>query len=58
MEASALFAVGAFRGVSVISVFAISDILLEEGWKQGYHSEEKNERLKQIFEIAIETIAR
>lgn len=57
MEASALFAVGAFRGVSVSSVFAISDILSEECWKQGYHSEEKNERLKQIFEIALETIA-
>jgi len=56
MEASALFAVGAFRGVNVSSVFAISDILTEEGWNQGYHSEEKNDGLKQIFEIALETI--
>jgi uridine phosphorylase len=57
MEASALFAVGAYRGVSVSAIFAISDILSEEDWNQGYHSEEKLEGLKQIFEIALETIA-
>ena len=56
MEASALFAVGAFRGVSVSSVFTVSDILTEEGWKQGYHSEEKNEGLKWIFEAAEEVL--
>ena len=57
MEASALFAVGAFRGVSVCSVFTISDILSADGWLQGYHSEEKLEGLKKIFEVALETIA-
>ena len=57
MEASALFAVGAYRGVSVGAVFAISDILSEEDWKQGYHSEEKLESLKQIFEVAMEANA-
>jgi uridine phosphorylase len=57
MEASALFAVGTYRGVSVSSVFVISDILSEEDWNQGYHSEEKLEGLKQVFEIALETIA-
>ena len=57
MEASALLAVGAFRGVSVSSVFAISDILSEDGWDQGYHSEEKLEALKKIFEVALESIA-
>jgi len=56
MEASALFAVGAFRGVSVSSVFTVSDILTEEGWKQGYHSEVKNEGLKWIFEAAAEVL--
>ena len=53
MEASALFAVGAYRGVSVSSIFAISDLLLEDDWNQGYHSEEKLESLKQIFEVAL-----
>ena len=57
MEASALFAVGAYRGVCVSAVFAISDILSEEDWNQGYHSAEKLESLKQIFEVALEAIA-
>ncbi len=54
MEASALFAVGAYRDVSVSAIFAISDILSEEDWNQGYHSEEKLEGLKKIFEVALE----
>ena len=57
MEASALLAVGAYRGVSVSAVFTISDLLSEEDWNQGYHSEKKLESLKQIFEVALEAIA-
>lgn len=57
MEAAALFAVGAFRGVNVSSVFAISDMLTEEGWNQGYLGNEKLEGLKLIFEAALDTIA-
>jgi uridine phosphorylase len=57
MEAAALFAVGSFRKVSVSSVFSVSDILTEAGWNQGYHSEEKLDGLKQIFEAALEAIA-
>ena len=57
MEASALFAVGACRSVCVSAAFAISDILSEEDWKQGYHSAEKLESLKQIFKVALEAIA-
>ena len=53
MEASALFAVGAYRGVSLSSVFTISDILSEKDWSQGYHSEEKLLGLKQAFEAAL-----
>jgi uridine phosphorylase len=56
MEASALFAVGAYRGASVSSSFIISDILSEEDWNQGYHSAEKLEGLKKIFEVALEAI--
>jgi uridine phosphorylase len=58
MEVSALFAVGAFRGVSVSSVFVISDLLSEEDWNQGYDSTEKLEGLKMAFGIAVEAIAR
>jgi purine-nucleoside phosphorylase len=58
MEAAALFAVGAFRAVSVSSVFAISDRLSEEGWHQAYHGEEKRGGLKRIFQVALETIVK
>ena len=57
MEASALFAVGAYRGVCVSAVFSISDILSEKDWYQGYHSAEKLESLKQIYKVALEAIA-
>ena len=57
MEASALFAVGAYRGVSVIAIFAISDIVSVEEWNQGYHSAEKLEGLKKSFEVVLEMMA-
>ena len=57
MEISALFAVGAYRGVGVSSALVISDLLSEEGWHQEYHSAEKLDGLKKIFEVALEAIA-
>jgi uridine phosphorylase len=57
METSALLAVGAYRGVSVSALFVISDILSEEDWNQGYHSEEKLEGLKKTFVVALESMA-
>jgi uridine phosphorylase len=57
MELSALFAVGAYRGVGVSSILVISDILSEKDWNQGYHSAEKLEGLKKIFDVAVEVIA-
>lgn len=57
MEAAALFAVGEYRKVSVSSVFAISDILTDKGWNQGYHSNEKLDGLKNIFELALKVLA-
>ena len=38
------------------AIFVISDILSEEDWHQGYHSAEKLEGLKKIFEVALESI--
>jgi uridine phosphorylase len=58
MEASALFAVGAYRGVSVSAGFTISDLLSEEDWDQGYHSEEKLEGLKKIFDVALAILSK
>jgi len=57
MEVSALFAVGAYRGVGVSSILVVSDILSEEDWNQGYHSAEKLEGLKRTFEVALEVMA-
>ena len=57
MEVAALFAVGAYRGASVSAILVISDILSGEDWNQGYHSAEKLEGLKKIFEVALEMIA-
>ena len=57
MEVSALFAVGAYRGVGVSSILVISDVLTEEDWKQGYHSAEKLEGLKTTFEVTLEMMA-
>ena len=57
MEASALFADGAYRGVSMSAIFAISDILSREDWNQGYHSAEKLESLNKIFEVTLEMLS-
>lgn len=57
MEAAALFAVGTYRNVSVSSVFTVSDLLTEDGWRQGYLSEEKLDGLKQIFDAALEMLS-
>ncbi len=56
MEAAGLFAVGKYRGVSVSSIFAISDLVSENGWHQQYHSEDKQAGMKQIFEAALDAI--
>jgi uridine phosphorylase len=57
MEASAMFAVGAYRGVSVSSIFAISDILSEDGWDHGFHTQDMATGMQRICEIALDTIA-
>ncbi len=36
MEASALFAVGAYRGVRVASLLVVSDELAGDAWKPGF----------------------
>jgi uridine phosphorylase len=57
MEAAALFAVGTYRGVSVSSIFTISDLVSENGWHQQYHSEDKRAGMKQIFDAALDAIS-
>ena len=45
-------------GNIVVFERAIRDILSEPGWKQGYHSEEKLEGLKQIVKAALDTLVK
>jgi uridine phosphorylase len=57
MEASALFAVGEYRGVSVAAIFAVSDILSENGWASAYRTPEVTDHLLQIGAIALHTLS-
>jgi uridine phosphorylase len=56
MEVSALFAAGTYRAVAVSAIFVVSDLLSEDDWDQGYHSAEKLEGLKKVFEVALDSI--
>jgi uridine phosphorylase len=56
MEASALFAVAAHRGVELGSILTISDLLASEEWEQHLDSELVSDGLQTIYEIAIECL--
>jgi uridine phosphorylase len=54
MEASALFAVGKFRGVSVGSGFVISDLLHGDDWEQKFRTPVVYKGLDQLLELAYD----
>ena len=54
MEASALFTVGACRGVDVASGFVISDSLAELVWEPQFHSDETNAAMVKVYEAAVD----
>lgn len=54
MEASALFAVAAYRGVEMGAMFAISDSLAGPEWESGFGSEELHKGLHTLLEVAVE----
>ena len=54
MEASALFALGRYRGVETGAMFAISDSLAELEWKPGFSNTDVRKGLEKLFEIALE----
>jgi len=56
MEASALFTVAAFRGVSIASCFSISDTLAELAWRPEFHSETTREGLAKLFHAAVDAL--
>jgi uridine phosphorylase len=54
MEASAVYAVGAVRGVHVTGAFVVADVLHEDGWKpEGIGAAETRARLEQLLEASF-----
>jgi uridine phosphorylase len=53
MEAAALFAVGAYRGVDVASAFVVSDSLAELTWDPQMHSDTTAAALDRLFGAAV-----
>jgi uridine phosphorylase len=57
MEASALFAVAACRGVDIGAMFAISDLLAGPEWEPHFTSEALAQGLQALYEVAVESLA-
>jgi purine-nucleoside phosphorylase len=56
MEAAALFAVAAYRGVEAAAVFTISDSLADLVWRPDFHHPEVWESLETMFAAALATL--
>jgi uridine phosphorylase len=56
MEAAALFAVGAHRGLEVAAAFVVSDLLAEDAWRPRFHAGDKP--LRTLYRAALETLTR
>ena len=56
MEASALFIVAKVRKVKVASAFVVSDILDDTKWEPKFHAKHVNQKLYQLFEVALECL--
>jgi uridine phosphorylase len=56
MEAAALFAVAAVRGVEAACVFVLSDLLGETEWTPDFVAPNLDEQLEMIAEVGIEAI--
>lgn len=56
MEASALFAVAAYRKVEMAALFTISDSLAEMEWKYDFHRRRVQKSLDIIFRTALEVL--
>jgi uridine phosphorylase len=57
MEASALFAVAAYRGVEIGAMFTISDSLTGPEWEPHFKSEAVAQGLQMLYEAAVESLA-
>jgi uridine phosphorylase len=57
MEASALFAVAACRGVEMGAMFTISDSLAGPEWEPHFRSETVAQGLQTLYEAAVESLS-
>ncbi|MCX7027901.1 MAG: nucleoside phosphorylase [Spirochaetes bacterium] len=57
MEASALFAVAAFRKVALASCFSVSDTLAELAWRPEFHAEGTKEGLRKLLLAAVDALS-
>jgi uridine phosphorylase len=57
MEAAALFAVAAQRGVPLASAFTISDSLADLVWDPQFHAAETEAGLVTLFAAAVDLLA-
>ncbi len=56
MEASALFAVAAYRGAEIGAVFTISDSLADLTWRPDFHSPKTRQGLESLFRTAKDVL--
>lgn len=56
MEAAALFSVARYRGVEIVAIFSISDLLGELEWLPGFKDSKTSDSLVKIFEAIVELI--
>ena len=56
MEASALFAVAAYRGVEMGALFTISDLLAGDEWRQSFKGPEVRTGLQTVYQAALTSL--
>ncbi|HEY9053178.1 MAG TPA: nucleoside phosphorylase [Rectinemataceae bacterium] len=56
MEASALFAVAAFRKKPIAACFSVSDTLAELSWRPEFHASSTKEGLQKLFHAAVRAL--
>jgi uridine phosphorylase len=56
MEAAALFAVAAYRGVEMAAAFTISDSLAEMVWNPQFHASDTHDSLTTLFSAAARAL--
>ena len=56
MEAAALFAVAAYRGVEMGALLTISDSLADQTWDPQFRSVTTREGLETLYRVALEAL--